>query len=241
MGLLNGLGNAAKRAQLNGEILLIDRELVARKKSFGVEMFDAISKQPKGQSFAAKRNTNGQGMPWKIPRVLKEIQEEIQEPLESCYKDVMHLELEISNKEDTAYMIDAKRDVDVNRTMGKRVSDTAREAQLATQITMHKRNIKLRKEQLGMEIWDAVGSGAVTSSSGDSASGHAPKRKSGFQAMKGAVKNVKGQVSKTLGGNAADYEEYEKGVDTCVDKAKREIQFMEDKKRRRQQEIQELK
>ena len=50
-------GTAALRAKLNTDLMLIDRELLARKQKFGVELYDYVSPLSKNQSFYTSDDT----------------------------------------------------------------------------------------------------------------------------------------------------------------------------------------
>ena len=49
MGFMDSLGNAGRRAQLTAEVTMVNRDLVARKKQLGVDLFDLIEKQSKNK------------------------------------------------------------------------------------------------------------------------------------------------------------------------------------------------
>lgn len=204
---------------------MVDREMNARKKAFGVELYDLIEVQQKTHK----------GDILKAPKFLKHVENEIKEPLEECTKDIRYIQNQFSEKEHAAFIIDAKREKEVNPTMGKRVSDTAKEAQLATQMHLLEREMKIRKEKFGLEIWDLV-SGCKTQSS----EGENDKRKSGLAAVRGSIrdlgKGVKGTVSKTLGKASND----EQDVEACVNKAKNDIALMQKNKDHKLQEIDRL-
>ena len=95
------------------------------------------------------------------------------------------------------------------------------------------REMFLLKEKFGLEVWESVSRvqwlhDAVASET---------KNKSGLGIVTGAVgglaKGVKGTVTKTLGKVSGD----ERVIEVCVNKAKGDVKFIEENKRRKQSEI----
>ena len=216
MGFLSGIGNAARRTQLNAEIVLVDRELVARKREFGVELYDLIASQQTSKAII------------KAPTAFKKIENKIKVPLELCSKDVQAFQATILIKEDEAFKIDAKR-VDPSRKIGKKITDTAKESKLYVQVKQAQRQMRLRKEEFGLEIWDIVAGIATVDA-------EKPK-KDGWKLVKNSIgKGIKGTVAKAV----AKVDKDEMDVKACVQRAKRDIKTIEDQKQRRMNEIERM-
>mmetsp|Transcript_100906 Transcript_100906/g.151206 ORF Transcript_100906/g.151206 Transcript_100906/m.151206 type:complete len:232 (-) Transcript_100906:288-983(-) len=224
MGFFDSIGNAATKAKLSAEIALIDRELNTRKKAFGVELYDVIDKQQ-------KRN---EGAILETPGLFKTIENEIKGPLEKCSKEMHILELEKRNMANELELMEAKR---MNAAeaggLGKTMADTAKGAELNVKMAYLDREMLIKKEQFGLEVWDNV-SGVQWL---HEAVVNETKNKSGLGIVTGAVgglaKGVKGTVTKTLGKVSGD----ERAIEGCVNKAKQEVKVLEDKKKSKQTEI----
>jgi hypothetical protein len=224
MGLLDSLGNGAKRTQLRAEVVLIEREMTARKKAFGVELFDVIA-------LHTKRDKNSL---LKTPGIVKTIENAIQAQLGDCSKDVGFLETERQQLEDEVEVIEAKRDRDVNGGIGKKLSDGAREGQIAVKISLLNRDIRLRKEKFGLDVWDVV---CQTTSSTDAAVECEPPKAKGIgKTLGGFARDVQGTLGKTLGKVSVDA----RTIDECLMKARADVASMERRKQIKQTEIANL-
>jgi hypothetical protein len=225
MGILETIGNGAKRTQLRAEVALIEREMTARKKAFGVELYDVII-------FQTKRDKNSL---LKTPGIVKVIENTIQGPLSECSTDVVVLETERGQLEDEAEIIEAKGDRDVNGGIGKRLSNGAREGQIAVKISLLNRDIRIRKEKFGLEVWDTV-SESQWSNPAAALKSEAPKLKGIVGAFGGIARGVQGSVGKTLGKVSGDA----RTVEECLNKAKADIASMERRKQIKLTEISHL-
>jgi hypothetical protein len=133
MGFLASVQKAGQRAKLQGEIMLLDRELVARKKQFGIELYDLI----------ATLDQKNRDAVFATPAVFKGVEAHIKGPLEECRRDLMLWEGEKAEKEDALRKLDVKRDRQVDGGLGSWVSNSAEEAQLNVRLTILERNIKV--------------------------------------------------------------------------------------------------
>lgn len=224
MGIFEAIGNGAKRTQLRAEVALIEREMTARKKAFGVELYDVIILQ-------TKRDKNSL---LKTPGIVKVIENTIQGPLSECSRDVVVLETERGQLEDEAEIIEAKGDRDVNGGIGKRLSNGAREGQIAVKISLLNRDIRIRKEKFGLEVWDTVSEPQWSDQA--ALKSEAPKSKGIVGAFGGIARGVKGSVGKTLGKVSGDV----RTLEECLNKAKADIASMERRKQIKLTEISHL-
>lgn len=230
MGFFDAIGDTAKRAKLTGEIALLDREMTTRKKSFGVELYDIISKQQ-------KINMKNDMFLLEAPPIFKTVENEIQEPLDKYSKEIRVMELELKTIEDQIELQEAKKIRDAHSTtssgVGQSMKTKAKDAELYVKIKYLKREMLLRKEQFGLEVWDA----AAGPSWLHEAVINETKDKSGLGMVTGTVgglvKGVKGTVTKTLGAMSSD----EREIATCVNKAKDDIKKIDDQKRQKEKEV----
>jgi len=229
MGILDTLGNGAKRTQFRAELVLIEREITNRKKAFGVELYDTITLQ-------TKRDKNSL---LKTPGIVKTIENAIQGPLAECTKDVTFLETERGQLESEVEIIEAKRDRDINGGFTKRISDGAREGQIAVKISLLNRDIRLRKEQFGLDVWDTVihQSHSQTNNGTTTNANPSPQKSKGvFGALGGMARGLQGNVGKTLGQVSSDMQ----ALEECLNKANAEVASMERRRQMKQAEITQL-
>jgi hypothetical protein len=236
MGFLDSIGNAARKAQLHTEISLVDRELIARKRAFGVELYDKISTQRK-QTNQLEAATAG---------VFQAIENTIKDPLTTCSDDIHRLELECSEKKREKELIEIRQEKAAlgeknaaTNTMSKRITNQATLAQLAVQTTLLEREMKQRKEQFGLEVWDVVSSPRwlhetiphETTKKNSTGDGGLTGTVSG--AVNGLLKGTKGTIAKTLGKMSSK----EREIEECVNKAKEDVYFLETKRSNKVTEI----
>ena len=95
MGFLDSVKKGATKAKLQGEIVLLDREITSIKRAFGVTLFDLLAK--------AVMDTNT------TPALLKK-QPEVAEAFETFYKDIQKSQAEKDAKLKEIEHYDAKKD-----------------------------------------------------------------------------------------------------------------------------------
>lgn len=212
--------NAGTRAKLNGEILLLDRDLTARKKLFGVEIFDLID------ALDDKNKSNIVSM----PGIFKSVEAQMKEPLGDCRKDVRTMKAEKLAAEDELATLEVRRERETKATVGTFFSNTSADASLNMKITMLERKIKARKEEFGLDVWRIVGQ-----DSSITAKVTAETRKSKTSIGKvtgvlgGLTKGVASGVASGLGKLSKD----ERAIQECLEKAKEDIGFIERSKERK--------
>ncbi len=230
MGFLDSLGNAARKAQLHAEIGLVDRDLAARKRAFGVELYDKIAAQ--------RRRTSG--LEAAAAGVFQAIENSIRVPLEACTEDVRRLELERDEKNREKELIEIRQEKAAlgenaaTNTLSKRVSNQATLTQLSVQVTFLEREMKQRKEKFGLEVWDIVSSPQWLH---DTISNETKNSTGAMGTVAGAVgglvKGTKGTIAKTLGKLSSK----EREIEECVAKAKEDVRFLETKRANKVTEI----
>lgn len=230
MGFLDGISSTARKAQLHAEISLVDRELASRKRAFGVELYDKIASQ----------NKRASGLEAASAVLFQAIENSIREPLTACSDDVRRLELEYDEKKREKELIEIRQEKaalgenPASNTISRRIANQANLAQLAVQTTLLEREMKQRKEQFGLEIWDIVSSPQwlhETVSKETKNSTGAVGTVTG--AVGGLVKGTKGTIAKTLGKMSGK----EREIEDCVNKAKEDVRFLEMKRSNKVTEI----
>jgi hypothetical protein len=224
---------AATRAKINGEILLLDRDIVARKKAFGVELYDLIAGKESKEKNSILRT----------PALFKPVESEIKEPLESCRAEVEEKLSDKHTKENEILLLEVRMEnampaYTASETItkaGKWVSNSGAEAKLQCEIMMLDREIKLRKEQFGLEVWDAVFENlSMTKMLARET------KKGGIKAVTGTIggigKSVKSSISSNLGKLSKD----EQAIEECLEKAKKDVMYIEGKKKQKEREIASL-
>jgi hypothetical protein len=219
MGLLENVQNAGQRAKLNGEILLIDRDIVARKKEFGLELYDLIDTVERKNKTALLST----------PSLFKGIESQIQDFLEVCRKEVSELDDSKSGKELEQTQLEVKRERETNATIGKWMSRTGTDAKLTMEIAMLERQIKQRKEKFGLDIWDVV---AQPSSIVENVNMET-KNKSGLGKVTGALSGLTKGVTSTVASGLGKFSSDERAVQVCVEKAREDIDLLERSKSRK--------
>lgn len=219
MGFMDSVQNAGQRAKLNGEILLIDRDLVARKKLFGVEIYDAIDTIEKKNKEAVLST----------PNLFKGIEKQIREPLEVCRDEIRVMEGDMASKVSEQTHLEVKRERDTKANIGTWVSRSGTDAKLSVEIAFLERQIKIRKEKFGLDIWDTI---AQPTSLVENITTET-KKEAGLGKVKGAVgglaKGVTSKISSGLGMLSAD----ERTIQDMVEKAKEDVTSMERSKARK--------
>jgi hypothetical protein len=219
MGFMDSVQNAGLRARLNGEILLIDRDLVARKKLFGVEIYDAIDVIEKKNKTAILST----------PNLFKGIEAQIKEPLELCRNEIRLMEGDKASKESEQTHLEVKRERDTKSNIGTWVSRSSADAKLTVEIALLERQIKIRKEKFGLDIWDIV---AHPTSLVENITTET-KKEAGLGkvtgAMGGLAKGVTSKIAVGLGKLSSD----ERTIQDIVEKAKEDVIFLERSKSRK--------
>lgn len=209
--------NAAQRTKLQGEVALLEREATARKKLFGIELYDMLQRLDKKNRGDVLHFPSGS------------IEKSIKEPLEECSKDVLLLEGELAEKETELESLEVRRERDTTGGIGKWVSNTSTEGSLNVRMKLLERKIKIRKEDFGVQIWDAVSSGVVVKNSSSDVDNNKKKKKGGLGKVRGAIGGVVNVATNSLGKLSAD----NRAIEQCLEKAKEDVQYIEESIRRK--------
>jgi hypothetical protein len=135
MGLLDSISSTARRAQLGAEIKLVERERTQRIQALGVELYDVTRKHQ--------------------VVTLPNVQRALKTPLDACTTDVRKMEAEVAEQKNDRELIEVRPDKDKG-SIGRRVGDQASITKIATRIAFLEREMRLRKQKFGVQIWDVV-------------------------------------------------------------------------------------
>lgn len=228
MGFFDGVKNAAIKAKLNGEILLLDRDLATKKKAFGVELYDKL-----------EQINNARAVNISLCNV---IEKKISEPLKTCRMELKGLVDERDVKQREAEVIGANRDnnkfaqtgQEKLKRAGKWVSDAGSEAGLQIEITMLDRKIKHRKELFGEQVFDELVLGSQPESSVDGRP--SPTKSNSKKNLLGIGKEITSGITTQL----AKLSPVEQELQQCVDKAKSDAAYIQNERNRKEREIASL-
>mmetsp|Transcript_20401 Transcript_20401/g.56762 ORF Transcript_20401/g.56762 Transcript_20401/m.56762 type:complete len:219 (-) Transcript_20401:1057-1713(-) len=198
--------NAAIKTKVRGEIALLEREMTAKKKKFGIHLYDLLTND-KNKLLGITAGTLFEGK-----------QKQIKEPFErarddmnniQAQKDIRQRDLDVLEVKGAHSLPDTTAEEKMKKA-GKHVTDAGTTAKLNTQIALLDREMKIRKEQFGLEVFE------LTQSSDQN-------KKSG---IKGAMKNALSNVS-----------QQEQEIQRCVDNAKDDVSLIVSKIESKQREI----
>lgn len=205
---------------------MVEREMTARKKQFGIDLWDLIS----------SNNQKRQNDLIAAPALFKGMEEKIKAPLDECSKDIALLKGSLAEKESEFYKLQVKRESTLGGGIGTWVSNSSAETKLKAQMALLERDIKIRKEKFGVDIWELV---SENSSMAETISKET-KNKGALGSIGGAIggfgKGIKGGAASGLGKLSKD----ERAIQDCVDKAKEDIGYLQRSKDRKQSMIDSL-
>lgn len=198
-----------KKIKLQGEISLLNREITGKKKSFGVELYDLLTND-KNKLLGVTAGT-----------IFKGQQGELKEPFErarddvaavQAKKDIKQKDLDVLEVKGAHTLPDATMGQKMNKA-GRVISNGAKGTKLQAEMALFDREMKLRKEQFGIEVYDL--------------------------ARKSEDKQSKNPVQK-LSNAMASLSQQEKDIQACIDRVKQEVDSLEQKIRSKQSEIYHL-
>ena len=200
--------NSALKVKLQGEISYFDREANIRQKKFGVDLYDLLtSDKNKLLGVAAGTIFQGKQAEFKVP--FDKAREDIAGI--QAKKDVKQKDLDVLEVKSSDNVPDSTMNEKMKKA-GKAVADAGKAAKLKAEMALLDREIKVRKEQFGVEVFDLLKN---DSSEGDHKSG-----------ISGAVQSALSNVS-----------QQEKDIQTCIDEAKADVALIEGKITSRRREI----
>jgi hypothetical protein len=180
-----------QKTKLRGEIALAERQINGQKKKFGIELYDLVTNdKQKLLSVAAGTAFKGQ-------------QDSMKDPFERARDDIAGIQVRKDIKQKDLDVLEVKGAHTLpDATMGQKASKAGRAiseagtgTKLRAEMALLDREMKIRKEQFGIEVFDL----SVASDEGDS--------------KKGIAKRV----------SAAMESETEKVIQACIDQSKKEV------------------
>ena len=204
MGWWGSVKNAAEKTKLRGDIALTQRGITARKKKFGEDFFDVLTNDTQ-KSFGGIGGTVGTLAVFKK----SEHDDPMKIAFETCRDDIRgmqvrkeehHKQLDVMEVKGCHTMPDETMGQNIRKT-GRMFSDAGVGAKIRAQMAFIDREMKIRKENFGVEVYD------FTKASDD-------KEKKG---------GLKGTISKALSGLS----EQEKEIQKTIDAAKNDVEGIE--------------
>lgn len=202
MGLWDNVKNAAEKTKLRGDIALSQRSINARKKKFGVEFFDILTSDKQnalGMSAGTLSVFKKGGQNDELREAFEQARDDIR--AKQANKDQLQNKLDIMEVKGVHTMPDVTMGQKLSKT-GKMFSNAGTGTKLRAQMTLLDREMKIRKEEFGLEVFD------LAKSTED-------KEKKG----------LKGAISKAMTGLS----EQEKEIQKTVDSAKKDVETLEGK------------
>ena len=202
MGLWDNVKNAAEKTKLRGDIVLSQRNITARKKKFGVEFFDILTSDKQnvlGMSAGTLSVFKKGGQNDELREAFEQARDDIR--AKQANKDQLQNKLDIMEVKGVHTMPDVTMGQKLSKT-GKMFSNAGTGTKLRAQMTLLDREMKIRKEGFGLEVFD------LAKSTED-------KEKKG----------LKGTISKAMTGLS----EQEKEIQKTVDSAKKDVETLEGK------------
>jgi hypothetical protein len=240
MGFFTSVKNAGLKTKLRGEMNMLDREIYQRKKLLGVELYNVLAALEK-----SRKASGISAVQVKSPAMFHAKQDSMKVPLDACRADVGVLEDRKDGMEQELTHMEANRDrARMARTNSEhvqqyagRVGDAATEAKIHAQIKLLDREIYQRKELFGWQVYDDI-IVASTAGGGGARGGATAAATAGTEktAKKGMFGGVKAGISSRLSKLSSD----ETAIEECIDKAKKDVNFIQTKKDRKEREIAQL-
>jgi hypothetical protein len=206
MSVWDKMKKTGQKTKLRGDIALIEREANGRKKRFGVDLYDSLTND-KNKLLGITAGT-----------IFKGQQEELKEPFDRARDDIVGVQARKDIKQKDLDVLEVKGahtlpDTTIGQKFtkaGRSVSNAGTGSKLRAEMAMLDREMKIRKEQFGVEVFDLS------------------KASEGKES-----KGIKGAVANALSGLT----QQEKDIQAIVDVAKKEIGEMEGRINSKQTEI----
>jgi len=200
MGIWGNVKNAAEKTKLRGDIALKQRRIMARKKKFGVEFYDILTNDKQkllGVSAGTLSVFKKGGQNDELRVAFEKVREDIRG--KQARQQELQNRLDIMEVKGSHTMPDGTIGQKVSKT-GKMFSNAGTGTKIRAQMTLIDREIKIRKEEFGVEVYDLA--------------------KPSDDKLK---KGLKGAISKAVAGLSDQEKEIQKAVDT----AKKDVEAIE--------------
>jgi hypothetical protein len=225
MSFFTTVKNAGIKAKLQGEIALLDRQVLTRQQAFGVELYDLLHRLEKSSNSVVNPvflGTQSQS----IKQVFDTTQLTIREwaaKKDAKADQVEHLQVD---RERARPVTTASEQW---KRAGQWVSSNSAEAKLTAEMAYLDRQIRLQKEAFGVQVFELVTPSAGTVSSTTTTTTSATPNKGLIGAAKSGLTNQLSKLSSQ-----------EKEIQKCIDVAKGDVERLEASKSRKRKEIERL-
>lgn len=198
---------SGQKTKLRGEVMLLEREANARKKLFGIQFYDLVT------------NDKNKLLGMSAGTIFKGKREELKEPFErarddiaghQAQKDIHQKDLDVLEVKGAHSLPDHTVGQKVNKA-GATMSNAATATKIAGQIALIDRQMKIRKEEFGMEVFGNV--------------------------MEGEEGEKKGGIKKRLTATVQSLTPHEKEIQACIDAAKSDVKAIGDKIKSKQTQM----
>ena len=150
MSVWDKMKKSGLKTKLRGEIALCERDIVGRKKTFGIELYDMMTTD-KQKLLGVSAGT-----------LFKDKQVELKEPFERARDDMAGIQARKDIKQKDLDVLevntaDAMPDATLNEKMakaGRAITNASNSTKLKAQMALMDRDMKIRKEQFGLEVYD---------------------------------------------------------------------------------------
>ena len=212
MGIWEKVKNNGLKVKLQGETAMLQRDVTTRQKAFGVELYDLLT------------NDKNKLLGVSAGGILSKA-DDLKEPLERAREDINAIQAKKDLKQTELDVLEVKGAHTLpDTTLGQRankagtaLANGAKSTKLQAEMAYFDREIKLRKEQFGVQVF------GVTQNS--------EQRKE--QSKSNPVKRLSNAMMSNLS-------QHEQDLQACIDKAKEDVARLEGKIRSKQMEIHSL-
>lgn len=189
----------AQKTKIRGDIILLERQANTKKKAFGIQFYDLITND-KNKLLGVSAGT-----------IFKGHREELKEPFErarddiagkQAQKDIHQKDMDVMEVKGAHTLPDATVGEKVNKA-GAAMSNAATATKLSGKMALLDREMKIRKEQFGVEVFEYFSAPADGEKKG----------------------GMKKRISEKLSGVT----QHEKDIQACIDAAKADVAETEDK------------
>lgn len=213
MGIWDKVKSGGQKVKLQGEITFLRREITGRQKTFGVELYNLLTND-KNKLLGMSAGTLFKGQSEKQGE-LKDLFEGAREDIAAieAKKDVKQKDLDVLEVKGAHTLPDSTMGQKANKA-GRAFSNGAKATKLQTEMAWLDREIKVRKEQFGVDVYPVV-----------QPTDEKDKSKNPVKRLSDAMANMSQQ---------------EQDIQLCIDKAKEDVNKLEGKIRSKETEIHSL-
>ena len=188
---------STQKTKLRADIALTEREANTRKKKFGVDLYDVLTVD-KQKMLGISAGTMFKGKHEEMKAAFERARDDIAGKL--ARKEELQRKRDVMEVKGSHTMPDTTMGEKMSK-MGKTVSDASVDTKLRAQQALIDREIKIRKEEFGLEVFDAC------------------------KPSEEKEKGIKGAISTAV----SKLSDHEKDIQSVIDLAKRDVEIIEKK------------